>query len=148
MINWLGLGASHSRPRVSDDNAFVEALFRTAKYRPQYPVKGFASLGDARRWAGHFVGWYNQEHRHSGIRYVGPAERHAGRDVEILARRHALYLQARAINPRRWARHTRNWQPIVAVTLNPERESVVNAALVEDDGPHVVVDYQFSSGVG
>jgi transposase InsO family protein len=129
MINWLGLTASHSRPRVSDDNAFVEALFRTAKYRPQYPAKGFANLEDARCWASRFVSWYNHEHRHSGIRYVSPAERHAGRDAEILARRHALYLQARAANPRRWARHTRDWQPIAAVALNPERESVVNEAL-------------------
>lgn len=129
MIHWLGLKASHSRPRVSDDNAFVEALFRTAKYRPQFPAKGFASLEDARRWASQFVTWYNHEHRHSGIRYVSPAERHAGRDIEILARRHGLYLQARQANPRRWARHTRNWQPIATVTLNPERESVINAAL-------------------
>jgi putative transposase len=73
--------------------------------------------------------WHNHDHRHSGIRFVSPAERHAGRDAEILARRHALYLQARAANPRRWARRTRNWQPIAAVTLNPERESVVNAAI-------------------
>jgi len=91
MIHWLGLKASHSRPRVSDDNAFVEALFRTAKYRPQYPTKGFATLEDARRWASRFVSWYNHEHRHSGIRYVSPAERHAGSDREILGRRHALY---------------------------------------------------------
>jgi putative transposase len=129
MMTWLGLKASHSRPRVSDDNAFVEALFRTAKYRPKFPASGFASLQDARRWASEFVAWYNHEHRHSGIRFVSPAERHAGRDHDILARRHDLYLQARAANPRRWTRHTRNWQPIAAVTLNPERESVVNAAL-------------------
>jgi putative transposase len=135
MIHWLGLKASHSRPRVSDDNAFVEALFRTAKYRPQYPAKGFASLEDARRWASRFVSWYNHEHRHSGIRYVSPAERHAGQDLHILARRHELYLKARAVNPRRWARNTRNWQPVAAVTLNPERDSVVNAALPSANKP-------------
>jgi transposase InsO family protein len=129
MMNWLGLKASYSRPRVSDDNAFVEALFRTAKYRPQYPTRGFANLEDTRDWASRFVSWYNHEHRHSGIRYVSPAERHAGQDHNILARRHSLYREARAANPRRWARNTRNWQPIGAVTLNPERESVVNAAL-------------------
>ena len=60
---------------------------------------------------------------------MSPAERHAGQDYNILARRHALYREARAANPRRWARNTRNWQPIGAVMLNPERESVVNAAL-------------------
>jgi transposase InsO family protein len=132
MMHWLGLKASFSRPRVSDDNAFVEALFRTAKYRPQYPASGFATLQDARDWASRFVAWYNHDHRHSGIRYVSPDARHEGQDHKILARRHALYLEARAANPRRWARHTRNWQPIGAVTLNPERDSIVNAALVDE----------------
>jgi putative transposase len=129
MLHWLGITASHSRPRVSDDNAFVESLFRTAKYRPQFPAAGFASLEDARCWASEFVDWYNHEHRHSGIRFVTPAERHAGHDGQILASRHALYVNARAANPRRWTRHTRNWQPITTVTLNPERESIINAAL-------------------
>jgi transposase InsO family protein len=130
MMHWLGITASYSRPRVSDDNAFVESLFRTAKYRPQFPASGFASLEDARRWASEFVVWYNHDHQHSGIRYVSPAQRHAGEDREILARRHALYLNARSANPRRWARHTRNWNPILAVTLNPEKDSVIDAALV------------------
>jgi transposase InsO family protein len=130
MMHWLGITASHSRPRVSDDNAFVESLFRTAKYRPQFPASGFASLEDARRWASDFVAWYNHDHRHSGIRYVSPAQRHAGEDHDILARRHVLYLNARAANPRRWTRHTRNWNPIAAVTLNPEKEAVVNSALL------------------
>jgi putative transposase len=130
MMYWLGITPSYSRPRVSDDNAFVESLFRTAKYRPQFPASGFASLEDARRWASDFVAWYNHDHRHSGIRFVSPAQRHAGEDREILARRHALYLNAREANPRRWARHTRNWNPVVVVTLNPEKESIVDAALL------------------
>ncbi len=131
MLHWLRIKPSYSRPRVSDDNAFVEALFRTAKYRPQFPTKGFSDLQDARRWASDFVRWYNHEHRHSGIRYVSPAERHVGHDRDILARRHALYTRARAENPRRWSLHTRNWQPIEAVTLNPERDAVVRASLNE-----------------
>jgi transposase InsO family protein len=57
MMYWLGLKASYSRPRVSDDNAFVESLFRTAKYRPEFPAKGFADLTEARRWASLFVSW-------------------------------------------------------------------------------------------
>jgi hypothetical protein len=72
-----------------------------------------------------FVHWYNVDHRHSGIRYVSPAQRHAGADHAILAARHAVYLEARAKNPARWSRHTRNWTPIGAVTLNPEKDSVV-----------------------
>lgn len=100
-------------------------MFRTAKYRPEFPDKGFADLHQARVWAADFVHWYNHEHRHSGIRYVSPAQRHAGADREILAARHELYMQARARNPRRWSGATRNWTPIEAVTLNPERDSVV-----------------------
>jgi len=112
---------------VSDDNAYAESLFRTAKYRPEFPAKGFADLQAARTWAAEFVRWYNDEHRHSGIRYVSPAQRHCGADQPILAARHELYLQARECNPTRWSGTTRDWTPISAVTLNPERDSVVVA---------------------
>ena len=128
MLHWLGVKPSYSRPRVSDDNAYAEALFRTAKYRPEFPSKGFADLDGARAWAAAFVHWYNVDHRHSGIGYVSPAQRHAGDDHAILAARHALYAKARERNPARWSRHTRNWSPIGAVTLNPERDWVVTTA--------------------
>jgi transposase InsO family protein len=128
MLHWLGVKPSYSRPRVSDDNAFVESLFRTAKYRPEYPARGFADLQAARTWAAQFVHWYNLEHRHSGIGYVTPAQRHAGQDHAILAARHALYTQARAKNPARWSGNTRHWTPVGPVTLNPERDSIVKAA--------------------
>ena len=128
MMYWLGLKASYSRPRVSNDNPFSESLFRTAKYRPEFPDKGFADLQEARLWARSFVRWYNHDHQHSGIRYVSPAQRHAGEDNEVLAARHEVYVYAKATHPRRWSRHTRNWNPIGAVTLNPERESVIAAA--------------------
>jgi transposase InsO family protein len=61
MLQWLGLKSSYSRPRVSHDNAFVEALFRTAKYRPQFRAKGFADLQNAREWASSLVQWYNHD---------------------------------------------------------------------------------------
>jgi len=72
MLNWLGIKPSYSRPRVSDDNAYAESLFRTAKYRPEFPTKGFATLDEARAWAASFVHWYNVDHRHSGIRLRQP----------------------------------------------------------------------------
>ena len=103
MLNWLGIKPSYSRPRVSDDNPYAEALFRTAKYRPEFPVKGFVDLDAARDWASRFVHWYNNEHRHSGIQYVTPAQRHAGQDHAILAARHDLYQRARQIAPARWS---------------------------------------------
>lgn len=106
-------------------NAYAESLFRTAKYRPEFPAKGFADLDEARAWAAGFVRWYNHDHRHSGIRYVSPHQRHAGEDHAILAARHALYTRARALNPARWSGTTRNWSPIGPVTLNPERDSII-----------------------
>jgi putative transposase len=113
--------ASFSRPAVSDDNPFAEALFRTMKYRPGYPKKPFASREEARTWVDGFVAWYNGTHLHSGIRFVTPNERHEGRDVAILAARKNLYAKARKRTPRRWTGPTRNWSPITAVRLNPER---------------------------
>jgi hypothetical protein len=72
-----------------------------------------------------FVRWYNCDHGHRCIRDVSPEQRHAGEDHAILAARHPLYTAARARNPARWSRHTRNWTPIGAVTLNPERDSMI-----------------------
>jgi hypothetical protein len=118
---------------VSDDNAYAESLFRTAKYRPEFPAKGFVDLDTARTWAADFVRWYNVDHRHSGIRYVSPAQRHAGDDHAILSARDSVYKAARANNPARWARGTRNWTPIGAVTLNPERDAAIATASAEQD---------------
>lgn len=120
----LGVTPSRGRPRVSNDNAFSESLFRTLKYCPQWPPNGFASLDEARVWVRDFMRWYNNEHRHSRIRFVTPAERHRGQDAEVLAKRHALYQQAQAERPERWSRKTRNWQPVGVVTLNPERLAI------------------------
>ena len=127
MLNWLGVKPSYSRPRVSDDNAYAESLFRTAKYRPEFPARGFAGLDEARAWASGFVHWYNVEHRHSAIGYVSPAQRHASEDTAILAARHSLYMTSRALNPARWSGPTRNWSPVGPVTLNPERDCVIKA---------------------
>jgi putative transposase len=118
----LGITPSRSRPRVSNDNPFSESLFRTLKYCPQWPSGGFKSIVEARAWVNQFMNFYNNEHRHSQIRFVTPAQRHAGEDAELLRQREEVYVKAKARNPRRWSRNTRNWQPIGAVTLNPGRE--------------------------
>lgn len=115
----LGIVPSFSRPRVSDDNPFPEALFRTLKYRPAYPRRPFDSIEDARAWIADFVTWYNTAHRHSGIRFVTPDERHQGRDAAILERRRKLYQRARQHHPERWSRGCRNWTPVDLVQLNP-----------------------------
>lgn len=118
----LGVIPSFSRPSVSDDNAYSEALFKTIKFRPGYPGR-FDSIEAARAWVNAFVAWYDNDHRHSGIRYVTPAQRHQGLDVEILRRRHEVYGRARARHPERWSGATRNWDPISTVRLNPRKEA-------------------------
>lgn len=119
---------SFSRPRVSNDNPYSESLFRTLKYRPEFPRGGFTSLEAAREWVECFVRWYNTEHRHSGIKFVTPAQRHAGRDVEILAERKAVYAKACARHPERWTGSTRDWAPIEEVRLNPAPASKTESA--------------------
>ena len=118
----LGVLPSFSRPGVSNDNPFSEALFRTLKYRPAYPERPFVDLAAARTWVQDFVRWYNHDHRHSAIRFVTPEERHSGREAAILRARHALYQRARHRTPARWSGTTRNWTPIPEVRLNPEHQ--------------------------
>ena len=120
-LNELGITPSHSRPRVSNDNPFSESLFRTLKYCPRWPSQGFESLESARQWVEEFMRWYNNEHRHSGIRFVTPAQRHAGMDAEILSNRQRVYEQAKRRNSQRWSGDTRNWEPVGEVALNPQR---------------------------
>jgi transposase InsO family protein len=120
-LQYLGIMPSFSRPRVYDDNPYSEALFHTLKYRPEYPSLPFESLEEAQRWVEGFVGWYNREHRHSGIRFVTPEERHAGKEGEVLARRKEVYEEAKRRNPSRWTGATRNWRPIAEVRLNGVR---------------------------
>ena len=118
----LGIVPSFSRPSVSDDNPYSESMFRTLKYTPAYPSKPFESIEAARQWVYSFVQWYNDEHRHSAIRYVTPNQRHRGEDRDLLERREAVYEAARRQNPQRWSGKTRNWNPVEEVWLNPPKE--------------------------
>lgn len=117
----LGVEPSYSRPRVSNDNPFSEAAFRTCKYRPDFPADGFADINAARTWVHGFVSWYNTEHRHSGIQFVTPQDRHAGEDHDILAKRAVVYAIAKARHPERWSGDARDWTPVGPVWLNPEK---------------------------
>ena len=110
----LRIIASYSRPRVSNDNPFSEALFRTCKYRPDWPRKGFATKEDAQAWVKSFATWYNSEHLHSAIRFVTPAVRHAGHDRATLANRAILYANAQSQNPQRWS-----GKPETGILLDP-----------------------------
>jgi putative transposase len=99
----LGVAQSHSRPTISDDNPYSESQFKTMKYGPSYPER-FASLEAARVWMRSFEGWYNHEHKHSGIAFLPPEVVHTGRADEVLARRQATLDAAYAAHPERFPR--------------------------------------------
>ena len=97
----LGITASHSRPRVSNDNPFSEAQFRTVKYRPEFPAR-FGALEHARGVSRDLFAWYNDAHHHSGLSYLTPADVHYGRAATVLAARHRTRLAAYAAHPERF----------------------------------------------
>jgi transposase InsO family protein len=122
-LQWLGVVPSFSRPHVSNDNAFSESLFKTMKYRPAFP-KDFNSLDEARAWVETFVKWYNEEHHHSGIKYVTPCQRHYGEDISILLKRKETYIAAKNKRPDRWSGNIRNWDRVEEVVLNKRIEEI------------------------
>ncbi|ABE54760.1 Integrase, catalytic region [Shewanella denitrificans OS217] len=127
----LGVTASLSRPRVSNDNPYSESLFKTLKYRPQWPKSGFSSLAAAREWVEKFVKWYNDEHKHSKLNFVSPGQRHALQDSAILDKRKKVLEAAKARNPKRWSKDVRNCEAVGPVMLNPDKapaDDVINAA--------------------
>ena len=117
----LGVTPSFSRPSVSNDNPYSEALFKTLKYHPGFPNKPFSTLETAREWVAGFQYWYNEVHKHSCLKFVSPAQRHRGEDAAILRRRTVLYEKAKKLNPERWSGSTRNWTPEKTVHLNPNK---------------------------
>ena len=123
----LGVIPSFSRPSVSNDNPYSEALFKTLKYTPVYPSKPFNTIEIAREWVLSFVRWYNNQHYHSGIKFVTPDARHSGRDREILENRKKVYNEAKKLKPERWTRGIRNWNFIEQVSLNPDKSKAIAA---------------------
>ena len=103
MLADLGVTKSHSRPHCSNDNPYSEAQFKTLKYRPEFPDR-FGSAQDARGFCKHFFGWYNDDHRHSGIGYHTPADVHYGRAGQVHAARAVILSAAHAAHPERFVR--------------------------------------------
>jgi putative transposase len=99
----LGVTRSHSRPHVSDDNPYSEAQFKTLKHHPTFPDR-FGSIQDARAFCQGFFGWYNVEHRHSGIGLLTPADVHHGRAEQITLARGVVLKGAYAAHPERFVR--------------------------------------------
>lgn len=99
----LGVTKTHSRPHVSNDNPYSEAQFKTMKYRPDYPER-FGSLADARVWARAFFAWYNEDHYHSGIALMTPAQVHYGQAEQVQTQRQQVLAVAYAAHPERFVR--------------------------------------------
>ena len=119
----LGIGKSHSRPHVSNDNPFSEAQFKTLKYRPEFPER-FGSVQDATAQVGPLLDWYNHQHKHSSLALLTPADVHYGRaDAIIAARQHVLNL-AHAAHPERVVRgNPKHPSPPAAAWINPPQRS-------------------------
>ena len=101
----LGVRRSFARPRQPNDNPYSEAQFKTLKYRPDFPER-FGSIEDARAFCQGFFGWYNHEHRHSGIGFHTPADVHFARAEGIRQRRAGVLLGAYLAHPERFVRTT------------------------------------------
>jgi putative transposase len=101
LLTDLGVGRTHSRPHVSNDNPYSEAVNKTLKYCPAFPAR-FGSIADARAFCTEFFDYYNHEHRHSGIGLHTPASVHYGTATEIRAGRAKTLGAAYAANPRRF----------------------------------------------
>jgi putative transposase len=143
LLGVLGVARSFSRPHVSDDNAFSEAQFKTLKYQPDYP-EHFNSVMHARGWCQEFLGWYNDQHQHSGLALFTPADVFYGRVEDIAARRQGALDEAYAMHPERFS----NGPPIVrrppaSVAINPlpiddfaqGARAAATAHVVEIDAP-------------
>lgn len=122
LLRELMVEVSHNRPRVSNDNPFIESLFKTLKYRVNYPLR-FRDIDHAREWMASFVRWYNTEHLHSAIGHVTPQQLRSGEAERIFERRNAVMQQARAAYPERWgSRPMKFWESPAKVVLNPDKE--------------------------
>src|SRR5690606_7542858 len=99
----LGVTKSHSRPRVSNDNPYSQSQFRTLKYRPDFPDR-LGCFAHAQAHSRRFFGWYNHEHRHSGIGFHTPADLHYGRADAVREQRAVVLDAAYAAHPERFVR--------------------------------------------
>ncbi len=120
----LGIAASHSRPRVSNDNPYSEAQFKTLKYRPEFPRR-FDSFPQALSFCEAFFAWYNTEHQHSGIAYLTPEQVHYGRAEAILAQRQQALDAAYARAPERFPQPPRVVTLPPAVWINPPSQELL-----------------------
>lgn len=131
----LGVKRSHSRPRVSNDNPFSEALFKTTKYHPTFPER-FDDLSHAKRFCRAYMAWYNDEHHHTGLALLTPATVHHGKTEAVLSTRQATLDAAYARHPERFVNGPPTTpKPPQAVWINPPRTPEQDAPVTGADAP-------------
>jgi len=130
----LGVTKTHSRPHVSDDNPFSESQFKTMKYRPDFPDQ-ILSLEHGRGFCGDYFDWYNNDHHHSGLGFLTPAQVHHGLADDALRHRQAVLERAHAAHPERFPRGTPTvTAPPSEVWINPPQHIVVAPASALERG--------------
>lgn len=124
----LGISNSYSRPRVSDDNPFIESWFKTLKTHVSYPGK-FKTITDARRWFANFVDSYNGSHSHSGLYYITPHQVRNGEYSKIVKKRNKAMKNAYNNNPIRWSNGVKQLPVEHVVYLNPAADTRIKIKL-------------------
>jgi len=134
LLRDLKVEVSHNRPRTSNDNPFIESLFKTLKYQVTYPLQ-FKDIGHAREWMASFVNWYNTEHLHSAIDYVTPEQMRSNQAAAIFEKRNETMQDAQAENPERWgSRKAKWWGAPKEVVLNKDYSNEVISTRVITSG--------------
>lgn len=128
----LDVAKSHSRPHTSNDNPYSEAQFKTLKYCPSFPDR-FASIHEAKTFCRAFFNWYNNEHRHSGIALLTPADVHFDRAQQVLEQRAHTLKAAYQAHPERFNRPPAPQALPQAVWINPPEQPATKASLITEN---------------
>ena len=131
LMSEMGVVLSHSRPRVSNDNAFSEAQFRTQKYQPDYPGR-FDHGAHARTWCESYFDWYNFDHHHAGLASYTPEQVFTGHYRDV-AQAKQLALDAQyAQHPERFVAGPSTAElPPASVVVNPVTPEQIAAGATE-----------------
>ena len=137
LLHRLEIEPSHSRPRVSDDNPFSVAQFKTFKYSPGFPDE-FGGPEDARDHSRRLFDWYNNEHHHSALGYLTPAQVHFGVHGPVLDLRAITLARAFELHPNRFVKGAsipKRPQPVVWINRPKNSASAFAPGSIQSDMP-------------
>lgn len=120
----LGVTKTHSRPHVSNDNPYSESVFKTLKYRPDFPEL-FGCLEHAREFCKDFFSWYNISHRHSGIAMLTPENVHYNNIDEVVSKRQKVMDDVYKYFPQRFVKG-------ISIIKKPDTQVWINKPKISD----------------